>query len=198
MFRRSPTTLTWRQRIYRRLVAAMIGLAAVVAAVGVAASPARADVAPTGTIWYQGIIRSWAQGRCLDSNHAGEVYSIPCNFGAYQQWRVVIWKWPDNQFPTVFIENVATGRRLATKGTWGWNTALHTVHDVLPYANDPNPHPQLWRLFPAYPGKWDAWVFSKYPSRYCLDANQPTDTTGQRPYMREGCGSNYQDWKMGF
>jgi hypothetical protein len=199
VFRRSPTTPTWRLRMYRRLVAAAVALTAVGAGVGVVASPAQADVQPQGHVWYEGIIRSWAQGRCLDSNHAGEVYSIPCNFGSHQKWKVIIWTWPDNQFPTVQLVNVATGRFLS-----------HLSHSIKPGAETPvqtltpfevlllGEHVSTWRLFPAYPNKWDAWVFSVEPGRYCLDANLPFDTTGKRPYVRQACGSNYQDWKMGF
>jgi hypothetical protein len=187
LFRRARTMPGWRRRMYWRLVAAVVGLAAVVAAVGVVASPARADVAPPGTIWYQGIIRSWAQGRCLDSNEAGEVYSIGCNFGQYQQWQVIIADWPDNQWPMVVIKNVKTGLFLTG--------ITSSCCDVSVYADE---WYSLWRLYPAYPNNWGAWRFDKNASGNCLDANQPTDTTGQRPYIRYQCGSNYQDWKMGY
>jgi hypothetical protein len=199
VFRRSPSTPTWRRRLLRRLAAAVVGLAAAVAVGGVAASPAHADIAPRDTVWYEGVIRSWAQGRCLDSNHAGEVYSIPCNFGNYQKWRVRIWQWPDNQFPTVRLQNVATQRYLVADVSIFQNTGNVTsvrteLADSYAYVN----RSAVWRLVPAYAGRWDAWILSLVSGQDCLDANQPFDTTGKRPYVRKQCGSNYQDWKMGY
>ncbi|MEU0152209.1 hypothetical protein [Micromonospora fulviviridis] len=57
---RIRTVLSWRHRTYRRLAAAVVGPAAVVAGVGVVASLAQADVAPRGTVRYQGILLSLA------------------------------------------------------------------------------------------------------------------------------------------
>jgi hypothetical protein len=178
--------------MYRRLAAAVVGLAAVVASAGVVASPAQADW-PPGHIWHQGIIRSWAQGRCLDSNDIGEVYTIWCNSGDYQQWKVIINYGPDGQWPWVNIQNVETGRYLAA-ATYGWDREEIPVITVPYITNNSN-----WKLFPAYSGNWTAYRFSlsSQPS-HCLDANQPFDATGKRPYVNRVCGSNYQDWKMGY
>ncbi|MEU4643329.1 hypothetical protein [Micromonospora sp. NPDC023814] len=58
VFGRIRTALSGRHRTYRRLAAAVVGLAAVFAGVGVVASIAQADVAPPGTVHYQGILLS--------------------------------------------------------------------------------------------------------------------------------------------
>ncbi|MEV5348630.1 hypothetical protein [Streptomyces achromogenes] len=204
MFKRTRMTPSWRQWVVARLAAALATLAAIVATAGVVAPPAQAGDGP-GAIWYTGIIRSWAQGRCLDSNDNGDVYTIPCNGGQYQQWWITIVEHPENEWATVQIQNVKTHRFLgAICGSCGsWQPGVKTYDSWDPDKN--------WLLFPGN-SDWTAWRFAYNPgiSQRCLDANQPTDTTGKVPYVSfEGvttdpklppnfCSSNYQDWKLGY
>lgn len=205
MFESMRTMLSRRRRAAARLAATLAALAAIVATAGVSAPPAQADGEP-GSIWHWGVIRSWAQGRCLDSNAKGDVYTIPCNGSQYQNWMVVIRHWDDNDWPTVQIRNVATGRLLGpicdTCGTW----QPGVMTSDRPDAND-----WTWVLYPPYNGNWTAWRFAwdTGANQRCLDANTPTDTTNMLPYLGIGsssdpqlppnnCYSNFQDWKMGF
>ncbi|MGI4896374.1 MAG: RICIN domain-containing protein [Janthinobacterium lividum] len=47
--------------------------------IGFSASSASADAGTTP-------LRSWNNGRCLDSNGAGTAYALGCNGGSYQNW----------------------------------------------------------------------------------------------------------------
>ncbi|WP_157845538.1 hypothetical protein [Kitasatospora phosalacinea] len=204
MFNRIRMAPSWRRRVVARLAAALTALAAVMATAGVAAAPAQATEGPS-PVWYTGIVRSWAQGRCLDSNDNGEVYTIPCNGSRYQQWNIIIQNHPKDEWATVWIQNVQTGRFLEphcdTCGSWQPGVWTSGSLDAL----------RAWLLFPTN-DNWTAWRFAWNPgiTQRCLDANTPTDTTSMHPYLSytdwqpapllppNFCSSNYQDWKLGF
>ncbi|MCA1706877.1 MAG: RICIN domain-containing protein [Actinobacteria bacterium] len=68
----------------KTLVAALVALA-VVGGSAVVANPAHA-LPPQGRLmrWVNNVT-----GQCLDSNHAGQVYTLPCQpFNQYQKWYV--------------------------------------------------------------------------------------------------------------
>jgi hypothetical protein len=198
MFDRTWTAPSWRRRVVARLAAALTVLAAIAATAGVATAPAQAAEGPNP--WYTGIIRSWAQGQCLDSNDNGDVYTLPCNGGQYQQWHITIQNHPQNEWATVWLQNVQTGRFLEpicdTCGSWQPGIAAVTW---LPT--------QGWLLFPTN-SNWTAWRFAWNPgiAQRCLDANAPghppyISFAGSQPDPRlppDYCSSNYQDWKLGF
>ncbi|MGW4808063.1 hypothetical protein [Kitasatospora sp. NPDC004272] len=182
-----------------RLAAALTAMAAVVAMAGVAATPAQATEGPN-PYWYTGIIRSWAQGQCLDSNDKGDVYTLPCNGGQYQQWHITIKEHPKDQWATVWIQDVQTQRFLAPicDTCDSWQPGVSTVGWLT----------DGWLLFPSN-DPWTAWRFAwnPGPSQRCLDANSP----GSPPYISftdwhpdprlpptNYCSSNFQDWKLGF
>jgi hypothetical protein len=83
-------------RLKSTLLAAM-GMAC--ALVGTLSTPASAD-ATTRNV-------NVATGRCLDSNHAGDVYTLGCNGGNYQLWRVEYHGTSAGE-----LRDVATGRCL--------------------------------------------------------------------------------------
>jgi hypothetical protein len=185
--------------VVARLTAALTVLVAIAATAGVAAAPAQATEGPS-PYWYTGIIRSWAQGQCLDSNDNGDVYTLPCNGGQYQQWHITIQNHPQNEWATVWLQNVRTGRFLEPicDTCDSWQPGVDAVN-WLPA--------QGWLLFPTN-ANWSAWRFAWNPgiTQRCLDANVP----GQPPYISftdwqpdprlppDYCSSNYQDWKLGF
>jgi hypothetical protein len=190
----------------RRTAAVLTALAALAATAGVAASPAQAGDQP-GQVWYAGIIRSWAQGRCLTTNDRAVVSTMPCNDSPYQQWYIIIQTHPENEWASVQIRSVATSGYLRPicadcSPTWQPEVMTHA-----------RPSDDPWLLFPA-DADWSAWRFAYKPGigQRCLDANEPSDTTGRRPYLSftdhrpnpdpilppDFCTSNFQDWKLGF
>jgi hypothetical protein len=84
----------------RRLIwHATLGVLGFVLLLGGLTAPANASPAPsipadastftsTGDVRTQEFLRftNWATVRCLDSNFAGDVYTLGCNGGAYQVW----------------------------------------------------------------------------------------------------------------
>src|SRR5262245_17255039 len=77
---------------------------ALAASVTLAPPAASADVVRQDTN-----LRSWATGRCLDSNFAGNVYTLPCQIGnGFQSWQLI----PNSD--RWLVRNEATGMCLAT------------------------------------------------------------------------------------
>jgi serine/threonine-protein kinase len=126
------------------------------------------------------ILRSWATGRCLDSNTAGRVYTLPCQSGnGYQLW----WQGAPFGNPTV-VENEATGMCLATNRPG----ALYTTHCRSANGISAN-WTMMWDVWQREPS---VWVFRHVTTGQCLDSNHAGDA------YTHACGSNYQDWKPGF
>ncbi|NLU80728.1 hypothetical protein HCA58_20640 [Micromonospora sp. HNM0581] len=132
------------------------------------------------------MLRNWASGRCLDSNAAGDVYSLPCQFGnRYQLWepRLVA----RSGYDVVTLWNVQTGRCLH-QGKWWPNLqrgSLLTSSNV----GDCN-----------FMGRWEAqgssWTVVRFQEYYydtCIGSNNSRDVY----YI--GCNSTgYQKWRLGY
>jgi hypothetical protein len=176
-----------RSRTGGRVVARlMLLLSVLIASVAVVPTAAHADFT---TIW-----RNYRTGRCLDSNDAGHVYTLGCNGGNYQNWRVEYFTSLDCEpaygecYPIYRIRNAQTRRCLDSD----FNRSLYT---------SPCQDPNLWQ-------KWevDAWTdgqnrqviqIKDVRTSWCLDANVPEG----RPYASGNCyrgWPGYQDWKAGF
>jgi hypothetical protein len=124
-------------------------------------------------------LRSWATGRCLDSNFAGSVYTSPCGSGnSYQHWNLHYVAAPN----VYVVENVATGMCLAANAPG----ALYTT-----YCHDPifTNWTMYWYIGRPYPS---VLVLQHQTTVQCLDSNHAGNA------YTHVCGSNYQDWKDGF
>ncbi|MER5432110.1 ACP synthase [Streptomyces sp. NPDC002588] len=136
------------------------------------ASPASAYVDPN-------FLRNWETGRCLDSNAAGDVYTLPCQQGnAYQTWRMVFQY--VNQYDVVEIQNQATWLCL-TQNFYG---ELETA----PCGEDRS------QLFYGVGSGWDnVQLLNVLYSTQCLDSNYAGSA-----YLLTCNGGGYQHWKLGY
>jgi serine/threonine-protein kinase len=181
-------TKSWRprHRVLAFVVALMVGAFSAITA----ASPAQAY-----TYIGENVIRNWETGLCLDSNWAGDVYTLPCELGTnpHQVWEVYHQSRNSAGVPIVQLKNKATGRCLDT-------------------ADGSNPVTVSISHCPAYPAAWlpPAYVYetffyatgeplyrtqfrSYYSSGYCLDSNRSGDV-----YSIPCNGGNYQNWRHGY
>ena len=56
-------------------------------------SEVSSTISPADFPYGPNFIRNWATGRCLDGNHAGDLYTSPCQFGNYyQQWAYSVFR----------------------------------------------------------------------------------------------------------
>jgi serine/threonine-protein kinase len=121
------------------------------------------------------ILRSWATGRCLESNFGGRVFTAPCQSGNnYQYWTL------HQRSPNSIYENYATGMCLAANAPG----AIYTTE----CQNSTN-----WTMY------WDIGrpyanvvVVRHRTTIQCVDSNHAGNA------YTHTCGSNFQDWKESF
>ena len=178
----------------RRIAAAGAVLATVFGTALAVGAPARADSGSNGlgtAVVYSGILRSWAQGNCLDIQPGTDnVYTSGCVGGdRWQQWTVTV----DTGLVQDTVTNVQTGQCLDIRpGTWNGATGQLYVSNCV-YGDGW----QQWNLTEtsSSDGTLDVWDFQNTATRGCLDANQPQSY----PYVNASCYTGgYQDWKPGF
>jgi Ricin-type beta-trefoil lectin domain len=134
-----------------------------------AASPANA--APPNA----GIIRNWATGRCLDSDHAGRIYTLPCNGGNYQKWRIEHYSLDQYR-----IKHDVTGRCLDGNN----NRAVYM---------SPCQDPNAWQKWKPASFRGDGWInvqFLHATDSTCLDSND-----AGRVYTLPCNRGGFQDWR---
>jgi len=124
----------------------------------------RANAAPPGTFrWVD-----YQTGRCLDSNYNGDVYTLPCNGGPYQQW----WLGPDYE-----LCDYQTGRCIEALG--------QDIHAYFP-SGDPS---QWWYFSQEASGLPIYQVQNQQYTALCLDSNYNGNVYAL------GCnGGPYQAW----
>ena len=163
----------------RHLRRALLLVPFVVATVGVAAGPSMAGVAPPQPGKQIPAPRANAQppntfrwidyqtGRCLDSNYNGDVYTLPCNGGPYQQW----WLGPDFE-----LCDYQTGRCIEAQG--------QDIHAYFPSGD-----PSQWWYFDKGVGVPVYQVRNQQYTALCLDSNYNGNVYAL------GCnGGPYQAW----
>lgn len=177
----SSTNKPGRRRTGRQLVVRLMVLLSAVAATLVVV-PSAAHAADFESL------RNYRTGRCLDSNAAGVAYTLPCNGGNYQNWRLALATSecdPDNCRYWYRIQNVATNRCLDNNT----NGDLYTSP-----CQDPN-YWQKWEINGWLDGSNRVVLnFLNRRTSRCLDANIPEG----RPYTNASCYRDwpgYQDWK---
>ncbi|MEU4640345.1 hypothetical protein [Micromonospora sp. NPDC023814] len=182
-------TKSWRprHRVLAFVVALMVGAFSAITV----ASPAQA--------WFitANMVRNLQTGWCLDSNWAGDVYTLPCSLpmgtNPHQVWEVhgVMSGLSD---PVVQLKNKATGRCLDT--IYGDNPRTVTLdgHYCPTGVTNTLPPAYVWRTFFFATGsKWNSVQFKSYMSTsYCLDSNYGD------VYSFHCNGGNWQNWKLGY
>lgn len=97
-------TVRTNDELRRRILSGVALAATAIATLLVAGTPAHAGDEVLN-------FRNRATGRCLDSNSDGKVYTLPCNGGSFQKWRLV----QQNGPRSYWLANVATGKCLAAQ-----------------------------------------------------------------------------------
>lgn len=130
------------------------------------------------------IFRSWATGVCIDSNWAGQAYTLGCNGGNFQNWWPAGDGWTGCGYygcgPVVVLKNDETD--LALDSNAGGSVYTN------PYLNWDNNMYQRWLMT----GNDTVTQLENVQTGLCLQTN------GQGDLFTTDCGSNFQDWKQGF
>jgi serine/threonine-protein kinase len=174
----------------RRRVAARVVLvgAILLASLGIAVQPA---LAWTYTWTETGHIQNWATGRCLDSNTAGDVYTLPCQAGnGWQTWTMygrVNGYVDQNGYPDVTLKNQTTGRclKLFDDTDIGFGLIMRTW----PCDTSSNPNPA--QVFTARGPNLQNVQFVNIVAEACVDSN----AAGQAYPLRCNYGT-YQTWRV--
>ncbi|MEW9555365.1 ricin-type beta-trefoil lectin domain protein [Nonomuraea sp. NPDC050783] len=167
-----PNGTTPTRRSQRRWGArgAYVIVGVLLASLALVASPANAYPPNPG------IIRNWATGRCLDSNFAGQIYTLPCNNGNFQLWQILYY---DGSWWR--IRNYQTG--LCIDGNN--NSAVYM---------SPCQDPNLWQKWSINwregAAIWSNVTFKHATNSWCLDSN------GAGAVYTQPCnGGGFQDWR---
>jgi hypothetical protein len=154
-------------RIKRKAAALAASVLVGIGMIFFAAMPAQA------AINSESQVRNWATGRCLDSNWNGNVYTLGCNWGNYQNWAVI-----GITGNIVSLGNAETGRCLDSN----WQGQVYTL--------------------PCNAGLYQQWYRTgdSYVTRYinratnlCLDSNAAGNV-----YTLQCNNGGYQNWREGF
>ncbi|GII85614.1 hypothetical protein Ssi03_36040 [Sphaerisporangium siamense] len=151
----------------------LVPMGAILASTAIIATPAHAETVS--------ILRSWETGLCLDSNFAGEVYTLACSVpqnNNHQKWRT---NYPFGG-PTRF-QNVATGRCLAgTTDDLGFGYAYTT------------PCGQGFLGWNINGSQSNVWTVGHSGSGSVLES----DRSGHVSIAPIGSGGVYHNWKFGY
>jgi serine/threonine-protein kinase len=173
----------------------LAGLALAAASAGLvtaaAVGPAAAAAVPHGGTYVSlgaiglDTIHDVATGRCLDSNAAGNAYTLPCNGGQYQDWYLYQY---EESLPTTTVyfyayQDAATGRCLDSNAAGN----LYTTQGGSVYATYPCQAPV---------NTYQDWVptglgtsFFDWATGRCLDSNAAGNA-----YTLPCNGGPYQEW----
>jgi Ricin-type beta-trefoil lectin domain-like len=133
------------------------------------------------------MLRSWPTGECIDSNRAGQAYTLSCNFGGFQRWFLMPVapgsepeRWGDyGRGPVVYIRNMETG--LVLDSDHGGHVYTN------PHLDFGNQH-QQWIMT----GDDNITQFQNVATGKCL-------TTGTYGDLHTNkCGWDHQYWRQGF
>ncbi|MEU1734858.1 ricin-type beta-trefoil lectin domain protein [Streptosporangium sp. NPDC020145] len=162
------------RQVAMRIGLRLIPVGAILASTTLIATPAHAASVT--------IIRSWETGLCLDSNFAGEVYTLPCNVpqnNNHQKWRT--------NYPSTgrtWIQNLATGLCLVT-------SEGNTVRTV---PCDTGGFYQEWVIEPSgLDSNPDAWMAGNYATKDTLKS----DRSG-RVFTYYTSNPFLRNWKFGY
>ena len=143
----------------------------------VVGSPAHADS-------YGPVLRSWAQGNCLDIKPGStSVYTSPCvTNDHWQNWTINNGTIVDSQTNTCLD---------IPPGSWNGSTGALYVSTFIP-----GDRWQQWQVFEQLRQDGNVVLrFQNQATNACLDANQPQNL----PFINSYCyRDGYQDWKPGF